>query len=100
MAAEGAQTLSWDVPDIVMLVGFSVALRPAGTLLTVNWTVPEKPPWDVTVMVAVLHWPWATVIGPLLVMAKSWTFTVTVAEWDRITGVPVIDGVVPLTVTV
>jgi len=100
VAADGAHTLSWDVPDIVTLVGFRVALRPAGTLLAVNWTVPEKPPWAVIVMVAVLHWPWTTFIGPLLVMAKSWTFTVTIVECERTAVVPVIDGVVPVTVTV
>ncbi len=72
--------MSWDVPDIVTLVGFSVALRPAGTLVAFNWTVPEKPPWAVTVIVAVLHWPCATEMGPLLVMVKSWTFTMTFVE--------------------
>jgi hypothetical protein len=74
----------------------SVAFKPAGTLVTLNWTVPAKPPTAVIVMVAALHWTWTTSSGlvvVLSVMLKSWTLTVTFAVWDK-------DPLVPATVTV
>jgi hypothetical protein len=91
---EGAQTLSTDDPDIVMLVGVRVALMPADGV-AVSWTVPVKPPCEVIVIDPVLQLPCATVIvrGVLeLVMVKSWTLTVTFAVWDR-------DPLIPVTVT-
>ena len=88
VAAVGAQTLSVDDPDIVTLVGLSVSFSPAGAV-AVSWTVPAKPPCDVTVIVAALHCPWTTLIGPLLVMVKSCTLNVTWALWTRLLLVPV-----------
>ena len=65
-------------------------------------TVPVKPPTGVTVMLQLPDPPWltGTGCGEHAVRVKSVTFTVTIALWDRLRAVPLIDGVVPVTVTV
>ena len=72
-----AVTVNVEVPDIVTLVGLSVAVRPDG-VLTVKLTVPLKPPWEVTVIMLVFERHWGTVIVlGLGMIVKSCTFTVT-----------------------
>jgi hypothetical protein len=99
VAVGEAVTVRVEEPELVTLVGLSVAVSPV-VAVAVSWTVPVNPPTAVTVQVLVPEPPWATVMGLVQSMVKSWTLTVTTAEWERMTGVPVIDGVVPLTVTV
>ena len=73
-----AQTLSDAEPDPpVMLVEPKVALSPGEMDVTASVTMPLNPPWPVTVMTAKLHCVCTTVMGPLLLMVKSWTLTVT-----------------------
>lgn len=69
-------------------------VRPAGETELVRATVPVKPWTGATVMVDVAVAPAATVaLVGLAVTVKSFTVTVTVAEWDR-------EPLVPVTVTV
>ena len=65
-------------------------------------TVPVKPPTGVTVMLQLPDPPrvTGTGCGEHAVRVKSVTLTVTVVLWDRLRAVPLIDGVVPVTVTV
>jgi hypothetical protein len=55
-------------------------------------TVPVKPPTALTVTVEDPVLPWIIVTGVCTVSVKSWTFTVTLAVWDR-------EPLVPVTVT-
>lgn len=74
----GAQILIGADPDPpVMLVEPKVALSPGEMDVTASVTVPLNPPWPVTVITAKLHWVCTTLIGPLLLIVKSWTLTVT-----------------------
>ena len=77
-----------------MLVGDRVQVRPAGETELVSATVPVKPLTGATVMVEVAAAPtlMVAVVG-LAATVKSFTVTVTVAEWDR-------EPLVPVTVTV
>jgi hypothetical protein len=89
-----------EVPEIVMLGGVREHTRLVEFVVTLRLTVPEKPPSGVTVIPLVPGAPGLvfTVVG-LAVRLKSWTLNVTVVEWVSIMVVPVIDGVVPVTVT-
>jgi hypothetical protein len=85
----------------VIIVGVRVQARLVELVVTVRVTVPVKPPRACTVIVLVAGLSVFAVTGVGLASSlKSVTLTVTIVEWDRITGVPVIDGVVPVTVTV
>ncbi len=77
-----------------MLVGVRVQVRPAGETVEVRATVPVNPLTGATVMVEAAAVPalTLTLVG-LAVTVKSFTVTVTVAEWDR-------EPLVPVTVTV
>lgn len=90
MAVEdAAHTVRTDDPDIVTLVGDSVAVRPVDAA-AVSVTVPLNPPCEVMVIVSVLHAPWTTVrLVGLAVMVKSWTLKVTFAVCERLPLVPV-----------
>lgn len=82
-----------DDPELVTLVGLSVAVSPVVPLAE-RLTVPVNPPIAVTVQTLVPEPPWETVtVLGLHVRLKSWTFTVTVVLCDR-------DPLVPVTVTV
>lgn len=54
-----------------------VAFSPDEIDVTARLTVPVKPNWPVTVITTVPHCVCAMLIGPLLVIVKSWTLTVT-----------------------
>lgn len=85
-------------PDIVMLVGLRLAVRPVeGFTVAVRLTVPVKPPLGVTLMVEVPVPPTEMLIDVgLAVIVKS-----GVCTWSVMTAV-VCDRVplVPVTVTV
>jgi hypothetical protein len=83
------------------MIGLRVQLRLVEFVTTVRLTVPMKPPtaWTVMLLVAGLPVFAVTSVG-LAVRVKSWTFTVTIVEWDSTVVVPVMEGLVPLTVTV
>lgn len=81
------------LPELVIDVGLSVAVIPAGAL-AVNATVPLKPPSELTVIVLVPDDPWRMVmLVGLAVSVKSCTLTVTIVVCDS-------DPLVPVTVTV
>ena len=87
-----AQTVMVEVPEFMIVVGVSVAVRPDDALV-VRAIEPVNPPREITVMVFDVHPPWATLIEfGLAVSWKSWTFTVTMMLRE-------IDPSVPVTVT-
>jgi len=93
VAVEDAVTVRVDEPELVTLVGLSVAVSPA-VALAVRFTVPVNPPIAVTVQVLVPDPPWAIVrVLGVHVSVKSWTFTVTIVVWLR-------EPLAPVTVTV
>ena len=73
-----AVTVSVAEPDIVMVVGFTMAVRPVGAL-GVKVTIPLKPPSDVMVIITMLFDAhcWTVIELGLATMVKSWTLTVT-----------------------
>ena len=88
-----AVTVSVEEPELVTLVGLSVAVSP-DVALAVRLTVPVNPPIAVMVQVLVAEPPCATVmLLGLHASVKSWTLTVTIVVW-------VSDPLVPVTVTV
>jgi hypothetical protein len=93
-------TVSVAEPDITIVVGASVITR-LDEAAYVRLTVPLKPPIPFTVIVLEAAVP-ATMLRlvGLAVIVKSDTLTVTVAECERLLLVPVMDGLVPVTVTV
>lgn len=94
------------MPELLIDEGLKLNVMPvaAGDTVAFRNTLPLKPPTEFTVIV---HVPLLVpVVGWMIdtdehaAIVKSCTLTVTIAEWDRIIGVPVIEGVVPVTVTV
>jgi len=80
-----------EAPELVRLVGLGLQVKPVeGDTVDDKSTVPEKPFWNVTVMVEVPVPLTATdkLVG-LAARVKSWIVTVTVVEWDRPPPVPV-----------
>ncbi len=77
-----------------MLVGLRVQVNPVGDTVDVRATVPVNPFTGATVIVEVAVTPATTVaLVGLAATVKSFTVTVTAAEWDR-------EPLVPVTVTV
>ena len=90
-AVADALTVKVEEPELVTLVGLSVAVRPL-VALAVRLTVPVNPPTAATLQVVVAELPWATVIGLVHMRVKSCTLTVTIVVRVR-------DPLAPVTVT-
>lgn len=90
MAVEtAAQMVSVEVPEFMIVVGVSVAVRPDGALV-VRVIEPVNPPREIIVMVFDVHPPWAIVMEfGLAVSWKSWTFTDTMVFREINPSVPV-----------
>ena len=90
---DAAQTVSVEVPEFMIVVGVSEAVKPDGALV-VSAIEPVNPPREITLALFDVHPPAATdmALGEA-VSWKSWTLTVTMAlcESDEL--------VVPVTVT-
>ena len=90
MAEEHERVDVWEAPR-TMLDGVRVQVNPvAGEIEDVRATVPVNPFTGATVMVEVAAVPAGvvTAVGAA-VTVKSFTVTVTVAEWDKLPLVPV-----------
>ncbi len=86
-----------EVPDPVMAVGTRVTERLVELVVAARLTVPAKPLTGLIVMVDVPDMPAFTVtLVGLAVMVKSWTWNVTVAEWNAVPVCPL--PLVPVTV--
>jgi hypothetical protein len=85
------EQLRVEVPDPVTLVGLRVHVSPvAGDIVDARDTTPLNPFCAVTVIVDDPDPGEAKVkLVGLAAMVKSWTVTVTVAEWDSVPLVPV-----------